>query len=333
MNNNEALKLLKGNKKNILISMGVILLGIIAIFIGAGSSINPDDLTPVEYNTLISSKKDEPEQYATVGIKYLPYLFAEETTDYGSKKYYIVFDEFDYPYIARLKDETYQKLEKQYDNNEEINYNLKGFLYEQDEELKKLAIESHRELFEDSEITEANYELYFGKTYLDEDLVPQTAAEIIFLVIGIPLLFIGLICLIISIIAKLRFKKNIRKYNKDELEYELSKSSTLYFKKEEICLTDNYVISTFMGLDILKYEDILWLYVENRRYNFISIGKYLIARTKNKKIIQLAYSFRNEELLIQIMNKIAEKNNKIMLGFTKENNKSYKELIKNNKQI
>ena len=113
--------------------------------------------------------------------------------------------------------------------------------------------------------------------------------------------------------------------------YELAKESTMYFKKEEICLTDKYIISTFLGLNILKYDDIVWTYYEDRRYNFVSIGKYLIARTKNKKAYQIAYTFRNVDLLIEIMNKIHDKNDKVMVGFTKENQQAYKELTKKKK--
>ncbi len=86
-----------------------------------------------------------------------------------------------------------------------------------------------------------------------------------------------------------------------------------------------------MGLEILKYDDIVWTYYEDRRYNFVSIGKYLIARTKDKKAHQIAYTFRKVDLLIEIMNKMHEKNDKMMVGFTNENQKAYKELTKKKK--
>lgn len=329
--NNEALKILKENKKNLLVTLGISILGIILIIIGAAFSISPEDLEPKEYDELISNKQDTPDDYATVTITYLPYLFAEKDTDYGTKKYYMIFDENGYPYIARLTDETYKKLEAKYDNGEDISYKITGFLSAQETELRKLAIESHKELFEDSKITDENYELYFGKTFIDEEYVPSTTIEIIFISIGGISLIVGLICFIVCIVGVIRFKKTLNKYGKDELEYELAKSSTIYYKKQEVCLTDNYVITTFMGLDVIKYEDILWLYNENRRYNFISIGKYLIARTNNKKAIQLSYVYKNEAKLIEIMNKIHEKNPKILIGFTKENQNAYKEMTKKDK--
>ena len=325
MNNNESLKILKNSKKGLLISLGMLILSIILITLGTSLGVKAEDKVAKDYGALISSKQDNTDEYVKITIAYLPYLFAEESDDYGGKKYYIVFDNRDYPYIARLTDDTYKKLENLYDNNEEISYELKGYLFKQEKELRDLAIDAHKELFEDSEISEANYELYFGKSYLDETITPTTNLEAITIGIGVGLIFLSFFIFIFYIVSRIRFKKNIKKYSKEELEYELSKKDTLYFKKEHICLTDKYIISTLTGLDIL------WLYYENRRYNFISIGKYIIARTKNKKMISIAYTYGNEELLIEIMKKITEKNNNILLGFTKENQQKYNELIKKEK--
>lgn len=161
MNEVEIKKLLNSPKKNILTSIGLFFLGLILIFVGSAFAPATEDLKPTDYDTLIGKKMDVADAYAKVTIAYLPYQFAEETTEYGTRKYYVIFDEKGYPYIARLTDETYKKLENLYDNNKEISYELVGFLVKQDSELKPLAIDAHKELFNDSEITEANYEMFF----------------------------------------------------------------------------------------------------------------------------------------------------------------------------
>lgn len=329
MESNEAIKLLKGNKKGLIMAIVFILIAIILIFFGASLNTVDESKEAKDYGNLISKKEDKQNDYVSVNISYLPYLFASIDDDYGGKKFYIIFDEEGYPYIARLTDKTYDKLEKQFDNKEEINLTLKGYLYNQPKDLKEFAIDAHKEIFEDSEINNENYNLYFGKTYFDETLTPSTTIEAISIGLGAGLIILSIFIIIFYIVTRIRFRKNINKYSRDELIYELSKKDTIYYSKANICLTNNYIISTLFGLDIYKYEDILWLYNENRRYNFISIGKYLIARTKKKKIIQLAYSYRNEKLLIEIMKKIKEKNDKILLGFNKENQTKYNELVKN----
>ena len=328
MNSKEIKKVLKPNNNGLWTSLCMLLIALILIVVGTSLGELKDDKVAIDYGTLISSKQDKSGEYVKVNINYLPYLFAEENDNYGGKKYYIIFDQDGYPYIARLTDKTYQYLETKYDNQEPISYELKGYLFKQEKELKALAIDGHKEIFEDSQISENNYELYFGNCYIDETLTPSTGVEAITIGLGVGLIILSTVFFIIYIVSIIRFNHNIKKYNKDDLQYELAKNNTLYYKKLGLSLTDNYIISTMLGLDILKYDDIIWLYNENRRYNFVSIGWFLIARTNDKKMRQLACTFRDESLLIEIMNKIYEKNNKIMIGFTKENQKQYKELTK-----
>ena len=328
MNNNEALNILKRSKKGLLVVLVSLIIGIGLIVLGTSILNKEEEKIAKNYGALISSKTDNANEYVKVTISYLPYLFATKEDDYGDKNYYIIFDENDYPYIARLTDSTYKMLEKKYENNETISYEVSGYLFRQEKEMKPLAIDAHKEIFSDSMISEANYELYFGKCYLDETLTPSTGIEALSIGIGVGLLFLSFFAFIFYIVFAIRYKKNIRKYGKEILEAELLKPDTQYYKKAHICLTDKYVISTMSGLDVLEYKDILWLYYENRRYNFASIGKFIVARTANKKIVQLAYTYSNEDLLIEIMKKIKEKNEQILLGFTKENQEKYKELVK-----
>ena len=86
-----------------------------------------------------------------------------------------------------------------------------------------------------------------------------------------------------------------------------------------------------MGLTVLEYNELAWLYNEKRRVNGIPTTINLKGFT-SKKVYELAevsaYG-EGENLLIEIMNKIQEKNPQIMLGVTKENQESYKEIKKN----
>ena len=332
MDNNKPISILNNSNKGLLVAFIILIISIALIFFGSSLENKNEDIVAKNYDTLIANKQDNTNEYVKINIAYPPYLFAEESDEYGGKKYYLVFDNNKYAYIARLTDSTFNKLEEEYNNNQTVSYELKGYLFKQEPDLTELAINAYKDIFTESDITKANYELYFGKSYLDETITPSTNLEAITIGIGVGLVLLSFFIFIFSIVFKIRFKKNLKKYSKEELEKELLNPNCLYFKKQNICLTDKYIVSTMAGLDVIKYEDILWLYYENRRYNFVSIGKYIIARTKNKKMYQLAYSYSNEELLIEIMKKIAEKNDQILLGFTKENQQKYKELTskKNN---
>lgn len=328
MDSSEPLKMFEKGKKGLIISVLLFVLGIIFIILGSYLMNEKKDVVAKDYNYLISYNKDKSNEYVKLTITYLPYLFAEESGSYGNKKYYIVFDENDYPYIARLTDSTYKGLEIKYDKGEKISYELSGYLLKQEDKLKKLAIDAHREIFDDSKINESNYSSYFGNTYLDETYVPPTALSIISMVLGFILTPVCFVFIIFNIVSIIKTKKTIKKYGIEELKYQLLKSNSIFYKKQNICLTDKYLVTCFTGLNVINYEDILWLYYQNVSYNYVPVGKYLVAATVNKKRIRIAYSYKNAELLVEIMNKIQEKNNQIMLGFTKENQKKYKELIK-----
>ena len=234
-------------------------------------------------------------------------------------------------YIVRLTDNTYTKLENMYNENpEEFSYVLKGYIFEDSTELKQLAISAYNEAMEEEIVNNENFRLYFGNTYLDEILTPYTNISALLLGLGIGIDILAFVFLIFYIVGGIKLKLSLKKYYKDDLEYELSKTTTLAYEKANIYLTDKYIISKTMGLTVIEYNELVWLYNEKRSYNGILVGITLIGYKNNNKRYGLASVYLNEELLIEIMNKIKDKNPSIMIGYTEENQRNYKE-IKNNR--
>ena len=327
--NNNASKFLrqKGLKNFLIVSIIMIIIGVILLIIGIRVVDDNKNIVAKDYRTLINSKNDNSGEFVKINISFLPYLFAEETNNYGNIKYYIVVDDnFNY-YIVRLHDKTFEKLEKIYNNNEKISYELKGYLYSQNKEVKSLAIKTFKEIFLNDKINENNANEYIGKTYLDEVDRPGLTKKDLLIMLGSGSAIIGVMFVVISIIYIKKTNKTLKKFGKEKLYFELSKPSTIYYTKEEVCLTDNYIISKLSGLNVIKYEDILWIYNENRMLNGVSIGFYLIARTKDNKIHQIAWSHFDEQIINEIADKIYDKNNNILIGFTNENENKYKKLI------
>lgn len=82
----------------------------------------------------------------------------------------------------------------------------------------------------------------------------------------------------------------------------------------------------------MEYDELAWIYVLHQRTNGITTGIYLVVRTKKGKIYSIASAtVKNSEELNLIMAEIAERNKDILVGFTPENNKAYKEIVKENK--
>ena len=326
-------KILKCSKVPLVIALIIIAISI-ALFSYSSELDKKAEIEPVakDYNELIAYEQDVENEYVEVTITDIPYGFAEEEDDGITRNYYFVYDQYDYMYIVRLMDSTYTMLENMYNENpEEFSYTLKGYIFEDPEELKELAISAYNEGMEEEIVNQENFRSYFGNTYLDETLTPysDTSAVLVGIAVGIDIF--AIVLFIVYIIGFIKTKNALKRFDKEDLEYELSKSSTIEYKKAKIYLTDKYIISRVMGVNVLEYNELVWLYNEKRRVNGIPTTINLKGFT-NKKAYELAevsaYG-EGENLLIEVMNKIKEKNLQVLLGFTKENQQSYKEIKKN----
>lgn len=322
MNEKELKKIFKNNSKYLLT---VVILFVVSIVMFAMSTPVEEEESPKDYNDLIVDKQDQEGSYATVTIDSVPILFA--TNDY--ENYYIVMDTNNYMYLSRLTDDTYNKLEKEYSTNKSINYTLTGYLYNAPEELQKLAMDIYNEEMGEEIITKYNYHTYFGSTYLDETNNPN--ANDTLLAIGFILIIVSIIIFIVYLVNVIKTKKTYKKYSKEELTTILQESTTIAYPKAKVYLTSKYIISTSSGITVTKYEDLVWMYIQRRTYNFINIGTNLLGRTNNNKVVNLAVTYRNNYLLEEIISEIEKHNQNILIGYTKENSKAYRETVKNKK--
>lgn len=323
--------ILECSKKTLFAAIIFIAIAIFAFFYGVkvqNEDINSKNKTL--YHDLISESRDNENMYVKVVIDDLPYHVAIEEKDNITYEYYFVCED-NYMYLARLTDKTYDKLKDMYDNDKEnFSYILEGYIYYTPSELKEIAIDVYNEASGKEILNNENFSSYLGSTYLDETITPQNDTAILLYIGGFVSLIIGLICLIIYIVSFVRHKKVMQKYDRNMLETELM--NAVNYPKNSLFLTDNYIISTLNGLMVIEYSELVWAYNEKRYYNGIHIGTYLRAYNNKNKFLQLAYTKKNEDILQEIMLKIKEKNNNILIGFTDENKKLYKEIKKNLKK-
>ena len=295
------------------------------------------ELKAENYDDLISAGKDSEEKYVEVTITDIPYHVATKEVDTVKYKYYIVFDANDLMYLVRLTDSTYYRLEDIYENDpDNFSYKIVGYIYDTPNELEEIVIDVYNEAMEEEIVTEDNFDMYFGKTYLDETKTPVTvssAATVIFIVIGVLTGIFAFAFLLVYIINSSRRKKVLKQYSEEDLESELDKNSTIAYEKQKVYLTDKYLISSANGLSVIEYNDLAWMYNEKRSYNGIPTGVTLLGYKTNGKVAQIATTWKNEEILKEIMTKIYEKNSNILVGFTPENKKQFKEIKKNKTNI
>lgn len=317
-------KILKPSKKT-LITLIILIVLAIAGFVGAETMMQPPKNEKcTSYDTLISLGQDEENKYAKVTIVDLPFEFAYKTQDSSTQYFYFVVDENNYIYIVRLTPKKYEEIENKYNENpEDFKYELKGYLFNTPTDLKNLAISKYNQgKTADMKITDSDFEDYFGKTYLDDRITPNTDYATVLILIGFFMSIFVMVTAGMYINSIIRAKMAIKKYGKEELELELSKDTVKAYKKAKTYLTDKYIISTINGLHVIEYENILWTYVEKRRQNGVTTAKFVIVATKAGKKYYIASNFK-EEILVEIMNKIYEKNKEALVGFTPENRKTY----------
>lgn len=323
-------KILEPQKRTLIISIILIVISIgVFYFATYWEKQKIKQNIPEDYNELISKEEDVEEKYVEIKMADIPYHVATKTQDNVQQKFYIVFDEDDFMYLVRLTDKTYRKLERIYNANKtNFSYTLKGYIYKTPIELKRIVIDEYNKAKDEKVLNLLNFNSYFGNTYLDETKSPYDTASGLLMVLGIFTTVLSITLLITYIVTIVNFKKVYKNYEKDDIEAELEKTTTVAYKKENIYLTDRYIISTLMGLKVVEYKDLVWIYNEKRKYNGITIGRFLLAYKNNNKQIQLASAKKNEEILNEVIIKIAEKNPEVMIGFTNENIKRYKEIKK-----
>lgn len=325
-------KILQPSKKSLIVCIVLIIISITA-FIGADILSKPRKGEKcTNFGTLIDLDQDEENKYAKIDIVTEPYQFAYKTQDGSKENYYFVADEDNFIYIVRLSPDKYDEIKKQYDEQgENFKYELKGYLFNIQPELKKLAISGYNAgRPADQKISSADFQSYFGKTYLDDKITPTTEYATVCIMVGFFFSIFSTVSIVILIINVVNTKKTLKKYGKEDLEAELEKESTISYKKSKLYLTDKYVVYGYQGLHVEEYDNISWVYIEKRRQNGVTVGKYLIIVTNagKKKYVT---NCSNEDTLVEMITHIADKNSNILVGFTSENIKENKKRVKERK--
>lgn len=174
MKENKIEQLLKPKKAFLIITVVLIIISL--IFYGIVICIEKTTEKPeaVDYGNLISINEDKENDYVKTTIQYIA-SFAER--EGFSSKYYYIQDINNRVMIAQIEDETYKKIQEKYlQNQENFTYELEGYIFDIPDDVLNLAIRCISKVFDiqDGIITKSNYQEYFGNTYLNEGVTPNT---------------------------------------------------------------------------------------------------------------------------------------------------------------
>lgn len=322
------------HKKNIYI--GLFLLGLCLICIIWGIFVSKEAKeNMVSFHDVIVNQNDKENVLSYVDTDIFPYLFA--TNDDSNGNFYLIRDN-DYMYVAYMSNYDYERLKDETlytDNKTERVIGVSALV---PTEVKKLAIETVKELWPDEEITLADYEYYFGNIYLD---MTSDAVDVAFwqnflaFILGL----CGTTFIIIGLINKKRFLKNINKLSledKKKIDAETLAKDAFYYANIHLYLTSNYIILMNGTFKIIPYSNLIWLYTVEQRINGIKSTKSIVAVTDEAKTYNIAVvpalTKKYMEVFDEVFTTISNKNTEMLVGYTPENCKIIHDKMKKIKQ-
>lgn len=317
------------NRNNVIIGIFFAILGLAILLWG---SIKEDSVyeQALDMNTIIENSNDPEEQPTYINVQSKPYLFAvsDDTTD----AYYIVSDD-KYMYIAYLSKDTFNKLNV--DSIESNPVRLQGVTKTITSDIKSLALDTLNEYRnDDNQIAASDFASYFGTIYLDT--VNADTMPALQLIIGFVFILVGLLMTIIYLIKGIRFNLALKRLSTDEislLDNEMNSKESFFYERAKLYLTPNYCINLDGTFKAIKYSDIIWMYSITQRVNFIKTSNSIMVATLTKKynIASLDTLTRaSKEIYEEIYKTILSKNDTMLVGYSNENIKKYKEITKEN---
>ena len=321
-------------KNNILLLIGIILL-LGACLLSFLAIKNKNRELPAPIN--LSEVKKDNNRYSSVEVNIKPYLFAvyEVNKKEEKAKYYFVMDKNNRLYILYMKDDDFNKLN--IDSIKENPITVYGYAKPITYDLKKQAITSYNEFMDSEYLTKDNFSEYVGKYYLD---MKTPINDSTLYCIGV--LIIGTLSLLIILLYILKYynnKKMMKEMSPEllkKIDTELSLIVESEYQNMNLYLLKMYIVDYHKEIVIIPYSNIIWIYPYDRTYNGLLVNKYLKVITKDNKKYEIASTRslddNKDQILEEIEEKIKKKNENIILGYSKENKKKVKEIIKSNKK-
>lgn len=270
---------------------------------------------------IINEKNEKDYKRAYINNVSNPVKFAIDKEN--NNAYYIVNDG-KYLYVIYMNEEKYQSIIQ---NKSEVK--IEGITKYPTKDVKELAIEKFNDdKDENDKISLVDYDNYFGDVYLDmEESESSIAIFQIFLVVItiIP----GIIIFIVNLAKIINFNKIKSKYSIKELDNEMNDKNSFYYNKANLYLTPNFIINFSGKLFIIKYIDIDWIYPNITKTNGIKTAKSIILITKENKAYNISnlsnITRKSKEIYDEIWDTIVSKNSDMLVGYTEENIKAYKD--------
>lgn len=269
--------------------------------------------------------------YTTVHIDITSLPIAFETFAKGKNETFYITGNGVNMYIVKLDKKQYQKIREEYENNPtDFIYHIVGRTDRIFANLENSSQSAYNDAKGEVIITSSNYEEYFGQAYIDGTENAGIGVGVLFSTLGYVCMVATLFSAIEYVHAVIKLRQAINEHGKEKLAEQLNDPQTLAYPNAGAYLTKQFLISNSVDFKVVSYDDIFWIYILNKRLNFISIGKYIMVATMDGKRQPVVYS-KNQKVLEEIMSKLYEKNPAVRLGYSKDNQQSYSDYLSQNR--
>ena len=248
----------------------------------------------------------------------------------GKMRSFYLVSSGDANYIVKMSDKQYKVIVDEYEkNNKDFKFTLEGKTYSIFSTLQESSKKKYNELKDEKVITSDNYSEYFGSTYLDAGDNTRALIKVMLFGFAVFFLVIDIIMVIGYTYGMKTFKKVMQEYGEEVLVKELDDNDTIALPKAGIYLTKKYIISNSVGFKVLDYKDVLWVYILKQKNHGITVGNHLMIYKNDGKGDTYATMLKPEKLE-ELISEIKKRSKKILVGYTNENQKKYREIVKEN---
>ncbi len=335
MKDNDFTKMIKINKKHLIMGIIFSILFIVSLVI-----IN-DNLNSQKFVHLFKEKK---ENYAVyIIINSYPVSLQENCEEENCGKelasYYIVTDIDNYIDVLNLSEEKYNEI-MAIENIEDNPILIKGTSKKMTSKIATSAIKAYNKKAEKEVINKENQNKYIGEYTLETINIPEEVKYEhnypTYILVGLSFLMFlaGFGTIFMLLKNKSKSKEVIESLDEQKeknILKELEKESAIKYEKARLYLTDTYIIDANPVLKIIKYSDIVWFYKkETKDYGIFLSKRSVIAFDKSKNNYEIASGIkvRNKKDFENVYNIVKEKCKKAMEGYSEENVEKYIKILK-----
>ena len=172
-----------------------------------------------------------------------------------------------------------------------------------------------------------DYKDYFGDVLINTTVGPNDNTKYMWLTFALFAFLFDMVFVIIYTSSNKSIKNTMKRLSDSEAEQALQQISLSDSNDKKLILTSDYVISKDSHF-AAKYSDILWAYKNITTYSGIVKLPCLVLRFADNSEIRVALK-DNDTVYENVFEAFAERNPEMLIGYTQENKKAYKQLVKN----